>query len=96
MSRYSKTRLVARDLLPRNKKVVEVYGTTIYQRVPETNGDLHIITTEGDRLDNLANRFYGNANLWWYIAKTNGIATLNVPAGTSLTIPSSVTYAVGG
>ena len=96
MSRYSNTKIIKKDLLPRSKNKIQTYGTTIYQRIPETNGDLHIITTEGDRLDNLAFQFYKDSSLWWYIGKANGITALNIPAGTSLRIPASTNYALGG
>ena len=32
----------------------------------------------GDRLDLLANRYYGNAELWWIIAQANGIKGFTV------------------
>ena len=95
MSRYSSTKITKKDLLPKNKNRVNAYATTIYQRIPETNGDLHIISTEGDRLDNLAFKFYKDESLWWYIGKANGITTLNIPAGTSLRIPASTNFAKG-
>ena len=96
MSRYSNTKITKKSLLPKQKKIVSSYGTTLYQRIPETNGDLHVISTEGDRLDNLAFQFYGDPSLWWYIAKANNLTTLNVPAGKSLVIPASAEGAIGG
>ena len=95
MSRYSTSKIRKKSLLPKNKNMVESYDTTIYQRIPETNGDLHIITTEGDRLDNLAFQFYKDPSLWWYIGKANGITTMNVEAGTSMRIPASTSFALG-
>ena len=96
MSRYSNTKTTRKSLLPKQKKIVSSYGTTLYQRIPETNGDLHVISTEGDRLDNLAFQFYGDSSLWWYIAKANNLTALNVPAGKSLVIPASAEGAIGG
>ena len=96
MSRYSNTKITKKSLLPKQKKIVSSYGTTLYQRIPETNGDLHVISTEGDRLDNLAFQFYGDPNLWWYIAKANDLTAINIPAGTSLRIPASTDFAFGG
>jgi len=95
MGRYSKTQITKKSLLPRSKNVVQAYNTTIYDRIPKSNGDLHLIATEGDRLDNLAYQFYGNPNLWWYIGKANGINTMNVPAGTSIRIPASTDFNTG-
>ena len=96
MSRYSNTKMTRKSLLPKQKNNVLSYGTTLYQRIPETNGDLHVISTEGDRLDNLAFQFYGDPSLWWYIAKANNLTAMNVPAGTSLRIPASTDFAFGG
>ena len=47
-------------------------------------------------MDNLAFQFYGDASLWWYIAKANNLTALNVPAGKSLVIPASTDSAYGG
>ena len=96
MSRYSNTKITKKSLLPKQKKIVSSYDTTLYQRITETNGDLHVISTEGDRLDNLAFQFYGDPSLWWYIAKANNLTALNVPAGKSLVIPASSEGAIGG
>ena len=96
MSRYSNTKISRKSLLPKQKKNVSSYETTLYQRIPETNGDLYVISTEGDRLDNLAFQFYGDPSLWWYIAKANNITAMNVPAGKSLVIPASTDFAYGG
>ena len=96
MSRYSNTKITRKSLLPKQKKNVLSYETTLYQRINETDGDLHIISTEGDRLDNLAFQFYGDQSLWWYIAKANNLTAMNVPAGKSLRIPASADNAVGG
>ena len=88
MSRYSKTR-------KNQKNNVSYYSTTIYNEVKEKNNDGYFITTEGDRCDNLAFRFYGDASLWWFIARVNNLKTMNIPAGTSLRIPSSTKHAKG-
>ena len=96
MSRYSNTKITRKSLLPKQKNNVLSYNTTLYQRIPETNGDLHVISTEGDRLDNLAFQFYGDSNMWWYIAKANDLTAINIPAGTSLRIPASADFAYGG
>ena len=96
MSRYSDTKMTRKSLLPKQKKIVSSYGTTLYQSIPETNGDLHVISTEGDRLDNLAFQFYGDSSLWWYIAKANNLTAMNVPAGKSLVIPAYIEGAIGG
>tara|TARA_Y100000592_G_C5479365_1_gene324377 strand:+ start:369 stop:689 length:321 start_codon:yes stop_codon:yes gene_type:complete len=60
----------------RNIKINLIGGKRYYNRLkyPEitpTINDLYIVTTVGDRLDLLANRFYGDTQLWWVIAMAN-------------------------
>ena len=88
MARYDKT-----STNKKNKK--NYYETTIYKKVEEKNSDLYFIAQEGDRCDNLANRFYGDSTLWWFIAQTNNLTTNNIPAGTSLRIPNNTNDAQG-
>ena len=78
-----------------NNSVKQKYDTTFYLKVPERNDDMYFISQEGDRCDNLAYRFYDDPNLWWFIAKINGLKTMNVPAGISLRIPASAGDAKG-
>ena len=77
------------------KRNIDKYETTIYNKVPERNDDMYFIAQEGDRCDNLAQRFYKDPNLWWFIARANNLKTMNVPAGTSLRIPISTINAKG-
>ena len=88
MGRYDQTKINKK-----NKK--NYYSTTIYEKVPERNDDMYFISQEGDRCDNLAVRFYGNPNLWWFIARVNDLKTNNIPAGISLRIPLSPEKAQG-
>tara|TARA_A100001391_G_C5031692_1_gene268545 strand:+ start:341 stop:610 length:270 start_codon:yes stop_codon:yes gene_type:complete len=88
MARYENTKQ-----LRKNKK--SYYGTTIYNKVDEKNTDLYFISQEGDRCDNLAFRFYGDSQLWWFVAKVNNLTTNNIPAGTSLRIPTTLQDAIG-
>ena len=47
------------------------------------------VSTEGDRLDHLAGKFYGSGTLWWIIAAASGVGWgLQVPPGTLLAIPT--------
>ena len=95
MSRYKDTKKGISTTTNTRNNVFEKYQTTIYKKVPERNDDILLISQEGDRLDNLAQQFYGNPHLWWFIAQTNNISTINVPAGTSLRIPISTKDASG-
>ena len=86
MSRYSSTKLNSKD-----KK----FRTTYYSDVPERDDDMYFISQPGDRLDLLASRFYKDASLWWFIAKVNGLSSMNIEPGTSLRIPISSKLAKG-
>ena len=77
------------------KKGKRYYGTTLYNKVPKKNDDMYFISQAGDRCDNLANRFYNDPSLWWFIAKINGLKTMNIPPGISLRIPISTEEAKG-
>ena len=49
------------------------------------------VMLEGERLDILAGREYGNARLWWIIAAASGIGWgMQVPPGTSILIPTDL------
>ena len=88
MSRYDNTKMIEID----GKKVKK---TTIYENIPKTNDDIYVMTQYGDRLDLLANQFYGDSSLWWFIAKANNMKFNTVEIGTTLRIPSSVELAKG-
>ncbi len=47
------------------------YITIKYPEIPLSVDDFYVITTIGDRLDNLANQFYEDVNLWWVITSAN-------------------------
>ena len=58
-------------------KLKNYLGTTTYTKVPERNSDQYFIAQDGDRCDNLANNFYGNPNMWWFIARVNNLNTID-------------------
>ena len=81
MARYSKSR---------TKNGITSYETyyntdKIYKR---RDNDMYFMAQEGDRCDILANKFYGDVGLWWYIARVNSLKSMNIPAGTTLRIPA--------
>ena len=47
------------------------YKNLKYPDIPITSDDLYVITTVGDRLDSIAQRFYNDVRLWWVIATAN-------------------------
>lgn len=67
----------------------EVFRTRIYPNIPKSDKDIYIVTQTGDRLDTIANQFYGDSSLWWIIATANNIhdATFALPDGTTLRVP---------
>ena len=99
MSRYENTNI--KDINQRRglsqDKIYKIASnkTTIYSSIPEKDEDIYVITQPGDRLDQLANQFYNDVNLWWYIAKANNLTFMTIPAGTSLRIPATTKYAIG-
>ena len=88
MSRYSSTRI-------KTEKNKVYYKTTEFENIPKSESDIYVITQYGDRLDLLANQFYGDVTLWWYIARANDLNTMIVPENIQLRIPGTTEYAKG-
>ena len=89
MSRYSRIKVIQN---PKDNNGARFYSTTFYPRIPLSENDIYVLTGEKDRLDLLAQQFYGDPNLWWIIASANGELNKNsfhLPIGTQLRIPSS-------
>ena len=98
MARYENTKIKEGKVIRGSSHIpynITSYRTTTYSSIPKTDSDLYVITTTGDRLDNLAAQFYGDVNLWWYIAKANNLTFMTIPVGTRLRIPSTIQYAIG-
>ena len=95
MSRYNNTKVKSSNITPERPNSKQRYLTTLYDRVSFSNSDLYVISQEGDRLDTLANQFYGDSTLWWYIANANNLNQINLEPGTSLRIPASLESAKG-
>ena len=57
--------------------------------------NIYVITQFGDRLDLLANQFYGDPTLWWYIARANNLNTMVIPENIQLRIPGTIDYTQG-
>jgi len=68
----------------------------IYPRLPETENDIYVITTTGDRYDTLAYQFYKDSSLWWVIATANNSTngSLIPTPGQQLRIPADKTLAL--
>jgi phage tail protein X len=68
-------------------------GTTFYPEIPYSESDIYVYTTEGDRLDNLSQQYYGDTTLYWVIASANAtipFASLFIIPGTQLRIPGDI------
>ena len=61
----------------------------IYPPIPRNANDTYVRTTPGDRLDLLANTYYGSVGYWWIIAEANGIGkgTMMIAPNLQLRIP---------
>lgn len=70
----------------------QYYLNNLYPDVEYTEDDNYVITTLGDRLDLLANNFYGDSSLWWIIASANALSgdSLYPPVGMQLRIPTDI------
>ena len=69
----------------------KVYDSTLLSYVEPTDTDIVILTTMGDRLDLLANEYYGDSTMWWVIAIKNNLTDidLTMQGGIQLRIPST-------
>jgi hypothetical protein len=66
---------------------VNIYKACLDGRISFTRKTM----VEGERLDILAGKFYGNGGLWWVIAAASGIGWgLQAPPGTNLRIPTDI------
>ena len=66
-----------------------------YPNIPLAESDVYVITTSGDRLDNIAYSYYGDAELWWVISIANNNITkgsIFPTPGTQLRIPVDANY----
>lgn len=70
------------------------YSTVRYPEVPEDPNDIWVITEWGDRLDLLANQFYGDITLYWIIAIANpnyvNLGSIYINKGTQIRIPQNI------
>ena len=55
----------------KNELSKRYYKNIEYPSIPSSIDDIYIITNSTDRLDLLANDFYGDPHLWWIISKAN-------------------------
>ena len=72
---------------------IPYYKGKFYPNIPLSESDIYVITTIGDRLDNLAFSYYRDSTLWWVISAANNNITkgaLYPVPGTQLRIPTNI------
>lgn len=77
---------------PQDNNGAKFYSTTFYPKVPLSENDTYVLAEEADRLDLLANQFYGNPSLWWVISIANPSLPQNslvLTPGEQIRIPSN-------
>ncbi len=84
-NRYETIEILRTELGKRYKKTIR------YPKIEKQSQDMYIISIQGDRLDNLAFKYYEDARLWWIIARANylGKGDMEIPIGTQLRIPAN-------
>lgn len=74
-------------------KGVRFYATVKYPEIPLSPNDIYVLTNEGDRLDLLAQQYYGNSKLYWIISIANNDLqqnSLSLPPGSQIRIPQDL------
>ena len=87
MDRYRNIRTL------RNAQGIEYYRGTKYPEIPLSEDDIYVITVTGDRLDILANRYYGDPTLYWIISSANpsqSFSSMYIIEGSQLRIPNNI------
>jgi hypothetical protein len=84
-----KSRLQFVDIF--NLEGFEYWDLSILPEIPPQQDDQRYQVIGPDRIDNLAQKFYGDARLWWVIAVANGIEVVptQLNVGQKLRIPSA-------
>jgi hypothetical protein len=69
----------------------KVYTSNLIPNIAADDSDILIMTVDGDRLDLLANHYFGDATKWWLIAMTNNLTDIDLKCkpGTQLRIPTN-------
>lgn len=83
MKRYKNTNIIKRNGINRE------FATQYYPEIPLSDNDIYKVSKVGDRLENLADKYYSDATLWFVIGNANnlGNGTLVIPAGMRIRIP---------
>jgi hypothetical protein len=86
ISQYSRLRFGS----PGTIDGIEFWDVLDLPVLPEQSDDISYQVQGGDRIDRLANKFYGDPELWWVIAEANGFEILptDLNEGEFIRIPS--------
>ena len=57
--------------IKRDLNGVRHFSPSYVPNIPIKDTDIFVYPLYGDRLDTIANRYYGDSNLWWIIANAN-------------------------
>ena len=87
-SRYKNTSIKT------DKRGRRVFKPTIYPKIPIQDSDVFLYPKFGDRLDSLAQKYYGDTSLWWFIAKANNLdgAHIGLDADKQIRIPINIGF----
>lgn len=68
------------------------FKPTLYPAIPERDTDIIHNVVQGERLDLLAHKYYGDVNYWWIISKANGLSPsdIGIKSSTQLRIPTDI------
>ena len=90
MARYEDT------IIRRDKNKQQYLSTEEYPTFPKLDTDILIRARFGQRMDNLANQYYGSPSLWWIIARANNElfdGSLFLKPGKEYRIPTNLSSA---
>jgi len=85
-SRYKHT------MIRKTREGKRVFKPTMYPKIPIRDSDIFLYPKYGDRLDNLAFKYYKDVSLWWIIAKANGLdaAHIGLEVDKQIRIPTNI------
>lgn len=68
------------------------YSPSFVSNIPLKDSDIFVPVSEGARFDMLAQKYYGDSNLWWIIAKANemGKGKLGIDVTKKIRIPTEI------
>lgn len=94
MKRYANINIITNQNQNLSTLGVQYRKPNFYPEIPLSSDDIYVITNFGDRLDLMANQFYGDSTLYWIIAAANpdevNFGSLFLTEGTQLRIPTDI------